>query len=62
MPLCHTPRNFVSEMVSIKRSRTIGEKKHSEPHEDKRRKESLRERVHKNQKTFELYTRISLKG
>jgi hypothetical protein len=29
MPFCHNPRSFVSEVVSTRRSRTIGKKKAS---------------------------------
>jgi hypothetical protein len=31
MPLCHSPRNFVSKVVSIKWNRIIGEEEKSKP-------------------------------
>ncbi len=51
MPFCYCPKSFVLEVVSIKRSRAIGEKKKIEqPQEDKRKKDIMRERFIKNKR------------
>jgi hypothetical protein len=49
MPFYHHPRSYVSKVVSTRRAKPHEKKKQAEqPHEDKRRKEHLRERFIKN--------------
>jgi len=53
MPLCHSPRSFVSKVVSNRRSLAIGEEKISRTTtRGKKKKGKFEKEVHKKQKTF----------
>jgi len=53
MPLCYYPRSCVSKMVSTIRSKAIGkEEANRASSENKRKKETLKERFIKNKRPF----------